>query len=164
MRKAIVLPLLLAGCVAAKPDKPTVSFRDTSVAISSSTRFDPQRFAGDWTRLADFGSPYTDADCGAVRFTLLPGDKMAVHSCPDGAGAITYYSVAPFGRLTAEGTEPVWVLWVAEDFGTAVLGTPSGAFGWIVNRGARIQPDRYNAATDLLEFNGYDASRLNRRQ
>ncbi|WP_417606220.1 lipocalin family protein [Primorskyibacter flagellatus] len=164
MRIAIVWPLLLAGCIAAKPDKPTVSFRDTSVAISSSTRFDPQRFAGDWTRLADFGSPYTDAGCRTLRFTPLPDNKMALQSCGDGAGAAMPYAIAPFGRLEAEGTDPIWVLWVAEDFGTAVLGTPSGAFGWIVNRGPRIQPDRYNAATDLLEFNGYDSSRLKRRQ
>ncbi|WP_157960638.1 lipocalin family protein [Primorskyibacter marinus] len=158
------MALLLSGCVGARSEKPADGYRDTLVAISSSTRFDPQSFAGEWTRLAAFGSPYTDAGCGTLRFTPLPDNEMAVQICGGGAGAAMQYAIASFGRLEAEGVDPVWVLWVAEDFGTAVLGTPSGSFGWIVNRGPRIQPDRYQAATDLLEFNGYDTSRLKRRQ
>ena len=53
-----------------------------------------------------------------------------------------------------------WVLWVDEGYRTAVVGVPSGRAGWILNRDPEIPPDRLKAARDVLEFNGYDLSRL----
>ena len=168
MRRALLIALLLAGCTSVGPEEPPmpqISYRDSSVAISSSTRFDPQRFAGTWTRLASFNPEYDGAACKEIRFTPMPDGRMAVAGCQPSQGraaGTVLYTLAPFSRLEAEGAEPIWILWVAEDFGTAVLGTPSGSFGWILNRGDGIRPDRFRAARELLDFNGYDTARLRR--
>ncbi|MEO0653616.1 MAG: lipocalin family protein, partial [Pseudomonadota bacterium] len=70
-----------------------------------------------------------------------------------GRFAIRFDSV-PFVRA------PYWVLWVDEGYRTAVVGVPSGRAGWILNRDPQIPEDRFNAALQVLEFNGYDTSRL----
>lgn len=87
----------------------------------------------------------------------MPGPRRPVAGAETPEGAVL--TIAPHGRLQADDL-PVWVLWVAEDHGTAVIGTPSGAFGRILNRGASIRPDRLNAAREVLAFNGYDLARL----
>jgi len=37
---------------------------------------------------------------------------------------------------------------------------PSGRAGWILNRDPQIPSDRLAAAREILDFNGYDLSRL----
>ena len=64
------------------------------------------------------------------------------------------------GRFQPAKGEVWWVLWVDEEYRTAVIGTPSGAFGAVINRTASIKPDRLRAAREVLDFNGYDVSRL----
>ena len=55
---------------------------------------------------------------------------------------------------------PYWVLWVAEDYRSAVVGVPSGRAGWILHRDPVMPPDRLEAARRILAFNGYDLSAL----
>jgi apolipoprotein D and lipocalin family protein len=55
---------------------------------------------------------------------------------------------------------PYWVLWVDDGYRTAVVGTPSGRAGWILNRDPQIPADRLEAARQVLAFNGYDLRRL----
>jgi apolipoprotein D and lipocalin family protein len=55
---------------------------------------------------------------------------------------------------------PYWVLWVDEGYRTAVVGQPNGRAGWILNRDPVIPEDRWIAAREVLDFNGYDLSRL----
>ena len=59
------------------------------------------------------------------------------------------------GRLQPETGEAAWVLWVDESYRTAVIGTPSGRFGYVLNRAPAIPADRLRAAHEILEFNGY---------
>ena len=53
-----------------------------------------------------------------------------------------------------------WVLWVDESYRTAVIGTPNGRAAWILNRDPAIPADRLAAAREMLDFNGYDLTRL----
>jgi apolipoprotein D and lipocalin family protein len=55
---------------------------------------------------------------------------------------------------------PYWVLWVDEGYRTAVVGQPNGRAGWVLNREPEIPQDRWVAAREVLDFNGYDLSRL----
>ena len=69
------------------------------------------------------------------------------------------------GRLTpAKAASPLnrewWVLWADVDLRTLVIGTPDGSFGFILNRGGPLPPDRLTAARDILDWNGYDVARL----
>ena len=54
----------------------------------------------------------------------------------------------------------LWVLWVDDDFRTAVIGTPDGRFGWIMDRPGQASRDRTRAAREILDFNGYDTDRF----
>ena len=62
------------------------------------------------------------------------------------------------GRLRV-GAEEWWVIWVDVGYRTLAIGTPSGRFGIILDRGA-IPPDRLNAAREIFDFNGYRTEAL----
>lgn len=156
--------LALAGCA------PFSSYRDRTVDMTSMAVFDPARYAGLWYEIASFPVPF-QAGCADTRaiydlgtngvfsvrnVCIRDGDLSAI------AGTAT---IAGPGRLKIrlEGV-PVaadyWVLWVDEGYRTAVVGVPSGRAGWILNREPEIPEDRLRAALTVLEFNGYDVSRL----
>ena len=58
------------------------------------------------------------------------------------------------------GEAEFWVLWVDDDFRTAVIGSPTGQFGWIMDRPGAASADRTRAAREILDFSGYDLGRL----
>lgn len=97
----------------------------------------------------------------------------AVEITPDGQGlrlegtlclagrAETVNGTAPLvgpGRLRVKG-EDWWVIWVDVGYRTLAIGTPSGRFGIILDRGA-IPADRLNAAREIFDFNGYRTETL----
>ena len=53
-----------------------------------------------------------------------------------------------------------WVLDVSEGYDLAVIGEPSGKFGWILAREAEISEEERQAALSVLDRNGYDLSGL----
>jgi apolipoprotein D and lipocalin family protein len=63
------------------------------------------------------------------------------------------------GRLAVKGMEDWWIVWVDSGYRTLAIGTPSGRFGFVLDRGA-IPEDRLNAAREVLDFNGYAAEAL----
>lgn len=147
--------LLLAACAAPAP-APVETFRDAAVPIASSTRVAPQALLGDWTVVAAFAP---DPACPALwRIEPGPSDETLTFTR---CGAAEVLRIARYGRFEGPAA-PLWILWIAEDGGTAVVGTPSGVSGAILNRGAAIRPDRLTAARAVLAFNGYDLGRLTR--
>ena len=168
MMRVAVLPLvlMLAACAP--------SFRDAEAPIASIALFDPARYAGDWYEIARYPVSFQKG-CVASRatYSLRPdGSLGVVNTCRErnidgplrqieGVAEIT----GP-GRLAVRfegmpiGSAPYWVLWVDEGYRTAVVGTPSGRAGWILNRDPVIPADRLRAARRVLAFNGYDLSRL----
>ena len=52
------------------------------------------------------------------------------------------------------------MLWVDEGYRTAVVGSPSGGSGFILNREPDIPADRLTAARQVLAFNGYELDDL----
>jgi apolipoprotein D and lipocalin family protein len=162
---AIPAALLLSGCGAVAP-----VYRDTRVPITSIAALDPARYAGRWYEVARFPVPF-QAGCGpaTAEYTLLSdGSLGVVNTCPTARGERRIegravpsgpgrFEVA-FRGLPFRG--PCWVLWVDEGYRTAVVGVPSGRAGWILNRDPVIPPDRLRAAREILEWNGYDLTRL----
>ncbi|WP_226780482.1 lipocalin family protein [Oceaniglobus trochenteri] len=175
MRGLILAAALLAGCsTAAVPPGVFPSYRDASAPFSSIALFEPARYAGTWYEIARYPVPFQEG-CVASRaqYDMQPdGTLSVVNTCRDRAldGALrriegTARPVGP-GRLQVSFdsvpflTSPYWVLWVDEGYRTAVVGVPSGRAGWILNRDPVIPQDRLNAAREILDFNGYDLSRL----
>ena len=164
---ALFLALIVASCGLVAP-----SFRDTDVNITSKAQFDPARYTGTWFEIArcpvsfQRGCTNTTATYNA---TSDPGLLEVKNECFRN-GRVS--AIDGFARVTGPGRlevefrnvpfvkAPYWVLWVDEDYQTAVVGTPSGRSGWILNRTPVLREDRLQAARDVLEFNGYDVSKL----
>lgn len=152
----VIPALLLAGCMAAPAPQ---AYRDTTAPISSIALFDAARLqGGEWREVASFRD---DGACLICRAGFTPdggGVKMV-----SGAGTAQLMPAGP-GRLAPKGldgalAQPWWVLWVDADYRTLVIGTPSGEFAAVLDRG-EIGADRRKAAEEILRWAGYDVARL----
>ena len=157
-RLALALSLLLAGC-AAKAPAPT-AFRTGGDPIWSAAAFQPAQAAGTWRQAADFRTAGT---CGAGVVEITPlADGLQLRGTLCLAGKAEAVSgTAPLvgpGRLRVNG-EDWWVIWVDSGYRTLAIGTPSGRFGIILDRGT-IPVDRLNAAREIFDFNGYQTRAL----
>ena len=165
---AVLLLAALAGCGASS------GYRDTDVQISSAAAFDPARYTGLWYEIARFPVPF-QAGCTAAtaRYDLRSdGSLRVINTCREGAPDGPERSVRGSARVVGPGRlevefdsvpfvrAPYWVLWTDDSYETAVVGLPSGRAGWILSRTPNIRPDRWAAALEVLDFNGYDTSRL----
>jgi apolipoprotein D and lipocalin family protein len=169
----LVLALLVAGCGPRFEEAPLFeSYRDRSVPIGSKALFEPERYLGLWYEVARYPNFF---EAGCVNVTAEYGARedgliSVVNTCgaPDGSVRRiegTAEIVGP-GRLVVRFDSvpfvagDYWVLWVDEGYRTAVVGTPDGTTGWILNRDPVIPEDRLVAAREILDFNGYDLTRL----
>ena len=175
MYRLILLALLaVAGC-AAKPVPPAASYRNPSLPIYSNAVLDVQALQGDWQQVAAFAPQPGGCAPGLVRFGAAQGGSLPLQArlCLGGQ-QVQFAGPAALpvpGRLLPQGadpqtagalTQPWWVLWADVNLRTLVIGTPSGEMGFILNRGGPLPPDRLTAAREILEWNGYDLTRLQR--
>lgn len=165
-----VVLLLLAAC-GPRPDA-RVSYRDTGLSLYSNAAYNPARLTGDWVQVAGFQRPNAgNCGAGAVRFGAPAADgriPLEARLCLSGR-EIRFRGFADqiaSGRLVPSGADPRgigqpwWILWADVDDRTLVIGTPSGDFGFILNREGKIPADRLTAARELLDFNRYDLTWL----
>jgi len=168
--------LLLAGCAAA-PDEDVGGlfevYRDTDAPIASAALFSPERYLGTWYEVARFSVPF-EAGCVGVtaEYGVIGENVISVkNTCRNADGSVRSViegsaEIVGRGRLKVTfpsvpfGASDYWVLWVDEGYRTAVVGAPNGRSGWILNRDPVIPADRLVAAREILDFNGYDLSRL----
>lgn len=175
--KYLMAFLALAACSRALPNEDVGGlfevYRDTEVQIASKALFEPEKYLGTWYEIARFPVPF-EAGCAGVtaEYGALPDGKISVlNTCRnlDGSVRSTIAGSAEIvgpGRLAVSfpsvpfGAADYWVLWTDESYRTAVVGAPNGRSGWILNREPTIPGDRLVAARQVLDFNGYDLSRL----
>ena len=157
---------LLAACASA----PQGGYRASGTAIYSNAVFQPERLSGRWVQVADFAG-LGAAGCAASGLVVVPeGGQLGLEAdlCIGGVrrafrGEAT---VTGPGRITLAGADPAglgaewWVLWVDDGYRTLVIGTPSGQFGFVLNRDPVLPADRQAAAREVLVWNGYDLSRM----
>jgi apolipoprotein D and lipocalin family protein len=162
---ALTAAFALAACAA--PPAAT-GYRTGDGQIASAALFDPARFADVWHVVAAYGP---DAGCGPLAETWTPTGPGAFRvtgtACgPAGSRAFAGDArVTGPGRVTRDGLrgrEELWVLWVDQDYRIAAIGTPDGSFGRIIARSPEARPDLYEAAREVMDFNGYDTGRLTR--
>ena len=152
---------LLAGCAARVPDT-AQGLRDSKALIGATSRYDAARFKGPWLVRDSFGDGV--AQVALVETTQGPAFQLCTQvGCGDG-GTLWLAQKQGQGRYALSrpdgSTRTLWVLWVDEGFRTAVLGTPSGSRALILDRNAAPAPDRLRAAREILDWYGYDMTRL----
>jgi apolipoprotein D and lipocalin family protein len=158
-RVILALTLLLAGCGGSGP--PTeAAFRSADVPIWSAAAFAPAQIAGRWQQVAAYqATPDGKCQAGALEFQPASGG-LAVEGtlCLNGAARKVSGIAQPVGpgRLALQGEEDWWILWVDSGYRTLAIGTPSGSFGFVLDRGTAA-PDRLAAAREVFDFNGYAA-------
>jgi apolipoprotein D and lipocalin family protein len=148
-------------------------YRDTSLPIASKALFEPERYLGLWHEIARFPVPF-EAGCTGVtaEYGARADGLLSVRNTCRGADGMVRSTIEGTAEVVGPGRLQVrffslpgiagdyWVLWVDEGYRTAVVGTPSGRAGWVLNRDPVIPADRWAAAREILDFNGYDVSRL----
>ncbi len=171
--RALALILMLAGCATADSGGLFTVYRDTDIPISSKAIFEPERYLGTWYEVARYPVPF-EAGCVGVTATygLRDDGLLSVLNICRNADGTEKSRIAGKAEIVGPGrlklrfdglpfaAADYWVLWTDDDYRTAVVGAPNGRSGWILNRTPDIRADRFDAARDILEFNGYDLSRL----
>jgi apolipoprotein D and lipocalin family protein len=146
--------------------------RDPSAQIASQTNVTADRMAGSWVIRQRFASQSGPLD--VVTFSTLPNgalqmaqtrqtcdvdpcgnDQILVLIEPTGPGRWSPVDVPVFFPR-----EELWVMWMDFDSRTAAIGTPSGEFGWIMDKNSTGGGDRIAAARDIMDWFGYDVSQL----
>jgi apolipoprotein D and lipocalin family protein len=158
-RLTLVAALFLAACVAKPASAP--AFRAAEAPIWSAAAFQPTQVAGVWRQVATFQPAGASCSAGAIEIMPEPaGLRLAGTLCLAGK-AEKISGIAPLvgpGRLRVKG-EDWWVIWVDVGYRTLAIGTPSGRFGFILDRGA-IPSDRLDAAREIFDFNSYRTEAL----
>jgi apolipoprotein D and lipocalin family protein len=147
--------LVLAACNATGPR--SAGFREAEAPIWSAAAFAPAAIIGTWRQVAGFAARPSGCTEGGVEVQpALDGFSIAGTLCLDGRTQTVDALASPAGpgRLAVEGQEDWWILWVDSGYRTLAVGTPSGRFGFVLDRGA-IPPDRLQAASEVFDFNGY---------
>ena len=168
MKHLLLLPVLavLAAC--------GTSYRDASAPIAAQADFQPERYLGRWYEIARYpvffqeGCTATTADYGAIDADTISVVNICRKEAPDGPASRIEGSakIAGPGELKVSfdsvpfGAADYWVLWVDDDYQTAVVGVPSGRAGWILARQPEISPGRRAAAEAALVANGYNPAGL----
>lgn len=157
MKRLIVLMTLAVMACAPEPEQapPLESFRRDGALIGSALAFDAERFKGSWHQVAHYPG---GCDGAQLQVSGAENGVMLEQLCGGAVKRIPLRSDGP-GRFVSEDGR-FWVLWVDADYRTLVIGRPNGTMGAIWNRSSRIPADRMTAAREILDFNGYDVSRL----
>ena len=152
--------LLLSACGPAPRE--AGAFREPEAPIWSAAAFVPAQVSGRWQQAADFTATTGGCRGGEINVDPAPGGfAVKGRLCLNGKLRNVDALARPTGpgRLSVEGQEDWWVLWVDSGYRTLAVGTPSGQFGFVLDRGT-IPKDRLDAAAEIFAFNGYVSGRL----
>lgn len=142
---------LLVGCEKETVQQAdvTVGLRNPTVPLGGTSRFEAARFAGKWETVACIGSCAAQViyqSAGADALTRITATRQQ-----------TYRVTAP-GIL--RGTDTLVVMWVDTGFRTAAVGDAAGTWAAILDRRRPGGADRIKAAREVLDFNGWNVSKL----
>lgn len=168
---ALAITLAMAGCA------PSPIYRDAAVPMTTAGPVDLERYEGLWFEIARYPNSFEEGCEGVTaEYTLLDdGTVRVLNTCregaPDGPASsaegiatstnadndrleVTFVPWLPFAK------GDYWILDLTPDYSVAVIGEPSGKFGWILARTPQLAPAPLKAAKAVLTRNGYDIDKL----
>lgn len=168
----LALVAVLVGCA-------PQSYRDGDVEIEA-VAIDIDRYMGRWYEIARFPNRFEEGCAGVTAtYERLSRQRIAVvNICREGELDAEPQQVKGRARVIDPGKLSVsflsermsmfdglaagdyWVLWVDEDYTTAVVGEPSGRTGWILARTPRIDDETKAEALGALTDAGYTTDAL----
>ncbi|WP_370400831.1 hypothetical protein [Sulfitobacter sp. JB4-11] len=152
---AVSTALLLGACAAPLSEQKT-DLRNPDAILAGTTRFDKVRFAGDWQTLACIGA------CADASTYVVATDDAYVRVAGDGQ---TGFDVTAPGVLRERGGgQTLVVMWVDDGFRTAAVGDAAGTWAAVIDRARPGSADRIRAATEILDFNGWDVSQMRKAE
>ncbi|MDE0967800.1 MAG: hypothetical protein OSA51_00140 [Octadecabacter sp.] len=170
---SVLILMQLVACAQAQPiPLQRAVFRDLSAQIASQTNVTADRLAGNWVVRQRFANQ--PGPVGGVTFSTLPNDALQMaqthQTCDLNVCVIVHTQVLlkPMGLgrwmpLNSPMTFPsqqIWVMWMDFESRTAAIGSPSGQFGWIMDKNPTGGDDRIIAARDIMDWFGYDVANL----
>ena len=158
---ALAIVMLVTACLPTSEPRDEVSLIwNPTVGMAATSRFDAQRFSGDWVVREGFDDAW---HFDRFRFDVPRGSGIGTWEQPDAQAQVRLSQLGVFfldyiGQRRM--SEEVVVLWVDEGFRTAALAARNGRAAVIVDRKATGGADRIEAARVLLRKNGFDTSKL----
>lgn len=174
---------VVAGCTGPNmpPPAEVLLLRNPTANIGSQADVSPQDLAGRWAvRQAAMGrwpgqQTLVQFDANANGFALRPPlgtcDSRGLCSTNAGLTEPVFYQPGLPGRFVASDPDlaalaglprEIWVYWMDFDDRTMAIGDPGGRFVAILDRSAIGGADRITAARDILDWYGYDLSKVTR--
>ena len=174
---------LVACSEAPSPGDPfEVPLRNPTAQLASQSGVLAEELDGAWVvrQVGSLGQPWPggrrqieiDADGEDLRLRIdAPAcPEAAAAPCRPSTGGWTHYDRTGEGRWRAGAAEAplsagdypsdLWLLWADTARRTVAIGDPGGSFVLILDRGAAGGADRIAAAREVLDWYGYDLSRV----
>lgn len=137
---------MLAACAAPSSQDVQIGLRNPTVPLGGTTRFDADRFAGQWHTVACLGQ------CVDRVLYQVAGDGMILRRA---AGReVVYTPTAPGVLREKDGSGTL------AGVRTAAIGDADGGWAAILDRRRPGGADRIKAAREILDFNGWNTSKL----
>ena len=163
-----ILLLLLASCGL------NGNYRDTSIPMVSVPEVDLTRYQGLWYEIARFPNRFEEGCEGVTaEYGLMDNGRISVtNTCRQGAPDGPVEVAEGSARVAAPGQLKVkfvswlpfegdyWVIGLNEAYTVAVIGTPSGDFGWVLGRTKALSVEDQAFAEAALTKAGYDLGQL----
>ena len=174
----LVVLRLLASCT--KVSEEPSPFRDENILLATTTRFEAREFAGTWFEVGaftpdgtpkagdiwavsaiskdEFGLGIATESCGGLDCEIHTVDDPRDHQAKlTGHGQFDLIDIK-FDKKASE----VLLLWIDPDYRVAAIAFNGGKTASVFSRTKNIRSDLYTAATEVLDFNGYDLGKLER--
>ncbi len=180
MFRSILAATMVAALSLGALDAAAATYRDQDVAITTVPELDVPRYMGLWYEIARYPNNFEE-NCVGVTAEYAQredGKIKVVNTCRKGSLDGPVEKAEGVAKLVGPGKLSVsfvpwlswlpftngdyWVLDVTDGYEVAVVGNPDGSSGWILAREPEISDAQFEAATAVLQQNGYDLAALTR--
>ena len=144
--------LALSGCDTEVVGPQGGLLRNPTAPLGGSSRFDTASFQGAWQTVSCIGT------CASSETYRLARDGVFIRTAD---GVLAPYAVTAPGVLRVGDTDrTLVVMWIDEGIRTAAIGDADGRWAAVIDRTAASSPDRLKAATEILDFYGWDTAKM----